>query len=109
MPSHGELRHALAAEEQSRTEITDAIARIAQALENVAASLRRELAHPSDPATKVARVQHELAWLFPNLGAHQLTQAAITWTTSKDAVTRLLTEGIAPAEPRRCVLVASPE
>jgi hypothetical protein len=42
----------------------------------------------------VERVQHELAWLVPNLGAHQLTGAAIAWTMSKDQVTRLLTAGI---------------
>jgi hypothetical protein len=92
-----ELRHVLVTEAQARSEITDAIARIAQALEDAGASLRRELAYPSDPATKVERVQHELAWLVPTLGAHQLTHAAITWTISKDAVTRLLTERIAPA------------
>jgi hypothetical protein len=96
IPSNLELRRALLTEQQTRSEITDAIARIAQALMDAAASLRRELAHPSDPATKVERVQHELAWLFPNLGAHQLTQAAIAWTMSKQEVTHLLTEGIEP-------------
>jgi hypothetical protein len=97
LPSNVELRRALLTEEQTRSEITDAIERIAQALERSAASLRRELASNSDPVTKVERVQHELAWLFPNLGAHQLTRAAIGWTISKDHVTRLLTEGIDPA------------
>jgi hypothetical protein len=96
-PSNIELRIALATEEQTRTEIMDAIERMAQAVERSAASLRRELANSSDPAMKVERVQHELAWLFPNLGAHQLTHAAIAWTISKQAVTRLLTEGIEPA------------
>jgi hypothetical protein len=80
IPSNLELRHALATEEQTRSEITAAIAQIAQALEDAAPSLRREL-----------------AWLFPNLGAHQPTHAAIAWTTSKDAVTRLLTKELAPA------------
>jgi hypothetical protein len=92
-----ELRFAVMAEERRRSEIAEAIERMAVALERSAESLRRELASSSDMAMKAERVQHELAWLFPNLGSHQLTHAAIEWTTSKQAVTRLLTEGIAPA------------
>jgi hypothetical protein len=92
-----DVRHALLTEEQHRTEITERIERMAQALERSATSLRRELANPSDPATKAERIQHEIAGLIPNLGTHQLTHAAIAWTVSKEAITRLLTEGIEPA------------
>jgi hypothetical protein len=97
LPSNVALHRALLTEEQTRSEITDAIERMAVALERSAASLRRELASNSDVATKVERVQHEVAWLFPNLGAHQLTHVAIEWSMNKQAVTRLLTEGIEPA------------
>jgi hypothetical protein len=92
-----ELRFAVMAEERHRSEIAAAIERMAAALERAAESLRRELASSSEVATKAERVQHELAWLFPNLGSHQLTHLAIAWSTSKEHVTRLLTEGIEPA------------
>jgi hypothetical protein len=94
IPRNLELRIALLTEEQTRTEITEAIARMAEGLEQAAGTLRRELARPSDPATNVARVQHELVWLVPTLGAHQLTRTAIAWTTAREAVTRLLTDGL---------------
>jgi hypothetical protein len=97
LPSNLALRRALLTEEQTRTEIMEAIEHIAVALERSAASLRREMASTSEVATKVERVQHEVAWLVPNLGAHQLTHAVIAWTTAKQVVTRLLTEGIEPA------------
>jgi hypothetical protein len=92
-----ELRFAVLAEERSRTEITDMIAQIATRLERAAADLRRELQGQADPAQQAERVQHALAWLFPNLGADHLTRSAIEWSMSKDKVTRLLTEGIDPA------------
>jgi hypothetical protein len=92
-----ELRLAIMTEERRRREITESVERIAAALERTAETLRRELERPEDLARTVSQVQHELAWLFPNLGAHQLTGAAIEWSTSKQAITRLLTEGIEPA------------
>jgi hypothetical protein len=92
-----ELRFAVLAEERSRTEITDTIEQIATRLERAAADLRRELTSQADPAQQAERVQHALAWLFPNLGADYLTRSAIEWSMTKEKVTRLLTEGIAPA------------
>jgi hypothetical protein len=94
-----ELRFAVMAEERSRAEIADTIAQIATRLERAAGELRRELASQADPAQQAERAQHAVAWLFPNLGADHLTRSAIEWSMSKDMVTRLLTEGIAPAEP----------
>jgi hypothetical protein len=92
-----ELRFAVMAEERSRTEIAETIEQIATRLECAAEELRRELGTPADPAQKAERVQHALAWLFPNLGADGLTRSAIEWSLSKKKVSRLLTEGIAPA------------
>jgi hypothetical protein len=92
------LRLMILAEERRRTEIAESIERMAQALERTAITIRNELASPSsDLAVKVERVQHELAWLVPNLGAHSLTHAAVEWSTNQREVSRLLTEGIAPA------------
>jgi cell division septum initiation protein DivIVA len=92
------LRLMILAEERRRSEIAESIERMAQALERAASTIRNELASPSsDLALKVERVQHELAWLFPNLGAHSLTHAAVEWSTNQREVSRLLTEGIAPA------------
>jgi hypothetical protein len=92
------LRMMILAEERRRTEIAESIERMAQALERCAITIRNELASPSsDMAVKVERVQHELAWLFPNLGAHSLTHAAVEWSSNQREVSRLLTEGIAPA------------
>jgi hypothetical protein len=92
-----ELRFAVMAEERSRTEIAETIEQIATRLERAAEDLRRELQSPADPAQKAERVQHAVAWLFPNLGVDHLTRSAIEWSMSKEKVTRLLTEGIAPA------------
>jgi hypothetical protein len=92
-----ELRFAIMAEERSRTEIAETIAQIATRLERAAEDLRRELQGPADPAQQAERVQHALAWLFPNLGADHLTRSAIEWSMSKAKVTRLLTGGIEPA------------
>jgi hypothetical protein len=92
-----ELRFAVMAEERSRTEIAETIEQIATRLERAAEDLRRELQSPADPAQKAERVQHAVAWLFPNLGADHLTRSAIEWSLSKAKVTRLLIEGIEPA------------
>ena len=92
------LRLMILAEERRRSEIIESIERMAQALERTAITIRNELASPSsDPAVTVERVQHEVAWLFPNLGAHSLTHAAVEWATTQREISRLLTEGIAPA------------
>jgi hypothetical protein len=92
-----ELRLTIMTQERRRQEITKSVERMAAALERTAETLRRELSRPDDLARTVTQVHHELAWLFPNLGAHQLTGAAIEWSAGKQAITRLLTEGIAPA------------
>jgi hypothetical protein len=92
------LRMMILAEERRRKEIMESIERMAQHLERAAITIRNELASPSsDMTVKVERVQHELAWLFPNLGAHSLTHAAVEWSTAKHEISRLLTEGIGPA------------
>jgi hypothetical protein len=92
------LRMMILAEERRRTEIAESIEHMALALERTAIIIRNELASPSsDMAIKVERVQHELAWLFPNLGAHSLTHMAVEWSSNQREVRRLLTEGIAPA------------
>jgi hypothetical protein len=92
-----ELRFAVMAEERSRTEIAETIEQIATRLERAAEDLRRELGTHADPAQQAERVQHAVAWLFPNLGADHLTRSAIEWSLSKEKVTRLLIEGIEPA------------
>ena len=93
-----EARHARITEQHTRGAIAYGIEEIAKGLERVAADLRQELASElSDPAEKVSRTQHALAWLFPNLHADNLTRRAIEWTTASRDVQRLLTEGIEPA------------
>jgi hypothetical protein len=87
-------------EEQRRKEILESIERMAVALERTAGTLRYQLTSSANPAEKVEQVQHELAWLFPNLGAHQLTHAAIEWTTNQREAARLLAEGIEPPAER---------
>jgi hypothetical protein len=90
-----ELRIATMTEERARAAITLGVETIAERLERAAADLRRELASElSSPAEKARRAQHAVAWLFPNLGADDLTQQAIDWTLAKHDITRLLTEGL---------------
>ncbi len=85
-------------EERARKSILEGIERIAVRLDRAAAELRQTLAYEAiDPAEKAIRVQHELAWLFPNLGSDGLTREAIDWTMASRDLQRLLTEGIEPA------------
>src|SRR5204862_5051192 len=66
-----EIRIATLGEENSRTAIAENIERIAQGLERAAADIRQELAYDqTDPAEKAKRAQHTVAWLMPNLVAH---------------------------------------
>ncbi len=93
-----ETRYTSFTEERTRTAIDEAVSRMAERLERAAAELRHSLTLASQtPAERAMHAQHELNWLFPNLGTDQLTRDAIEWTAASRDLKRLLTQGLEPA------------
>jgi len=64
-----------------REQILSKLESIAKGLERAAEEVRRAAAQSEryDLSSSVYRVQHDLAWLFPNLGADQLTTDLVGW------------------------------
>src|SRR6266540_805857 len=80
-----------------RDAILAKLASIATSLERAAEDVRRaadQSEHYGLP-NAVSRVQHDLAWLFPNLGTDNLTTDLVAWIEMDAAVKRLC----GPSEP----------
>ena len=93
-----QARYTAITEESSRKAIIEGIEQVAVRLERAAEDIRRELAYEqTNVAEKAKRTQHTIAWLLPNLGAHDLTGHALEWTIANRELQRFLTEGIEPS------------
>ncbi len=96
-----EMEFATTMERHARERITKAIVEIAERLDRAAESVRRlaDRSDGRDPARKIDQLQNEMAWLFPNLGAHHLTSDAIAWTNAARDLKRLETQAPAGEPP----------
>jgi hypothetical protein len=74
-----------------REQILAKMASIATSLERAAEDVRRaaEQSEHYGLASAVSRVQHDLAWLFPNLGADTLTTSLVEYLHMEVEVKRL--------------------
>jgi hypothetical protein len=75
--------------EHTNTEIVESIQNMAERLERSAQELRRTAEGSYAVKEKVHFVQHELAWLFPNLGADILTNRLVEWVQMDAEIKRL--------------------
>ena len=58
-------------------------------LQRASEELRRLAEQPYDLDQKVYQAQHEVAWLFPNLGADNLTTDLVGWLQMDAEIKRL--------------------
>jgi len=74
-----------------REQILTKMASIAKSLERATEEARRAAAQSEryDLGSSVYRVQHDLAWLFPNLGTDTLTTDLIAWLQMDAEIKRL--------------------
>jgi hypothetical protein len=87
----GQLRVAEHQLTYRRDAILSRMASIATSLERAAEDVRRaaEQSEHYGLANAVERVQHDLAWLFPNLGTDTLTTDLVGWLQMDAEVKRL--------------------
>lgn len=74
-----------------REQILAKMESIAKGLERAAEDVRRAAAHSEryDLGSSVYRVQHDLAWLFPNIGTDNLTSSLADFLRMDAEIKRL--------------------
>ena len=87
----GRLRLAEHQVKYRREQILAKMASIATSLERAAEDVRRaaEQSEHYGLASAVSRVQHDIAWLFPNLGTDTLTTELVGWLQMNGEIKRL--------------------